>query len=133
MKDSTSSTSRLVLDLMAPTGTSGQGITLILTADTSKATWATFSSGSYLSGIHYTPLLADKVSVEGSALRIVIAQQPGTAVTYGSTPVLQVALNVASGAAIGNASLTATAGYHLDGTAASSTPITIDAGTLSVK
>lgn len=132
VKDSTSSTSRLVLDLMAPTGTSGQGITLILTADTSKATWATFSSGSYVSGLPYaTPLLANKASVNGSALRIVVAQDPAGSVTYSSTPVLQVALNMASGAAVGNANLAAKAGYHLD--AGTTSSITIDAGTLSVK
>jgi hypothetical protein len=137
VKDSTSSTSRLVLDLMAPTAptvTSGQGITLILTTDTSKATWATFSSGSYVSGLPYaTPLLANKASVNGSALRIVVAQNPAGSATYSNAPVLQVALNMASGAAIGSGSLTVASAYHLSRDATSDITSSIDLGTIAVK
>jgi hypothetical protein len=131
VKDSTSTASRVVLDLMAPTETTGQGITLILTVDTSRAAWAAFSSGSYVSGLQYDNLLVNKASLDGAALRIVAAQTG--AVSYGSAPVLQVALDLGSGASSGGVSLTGTSEYHTGQGALSATAISIDLGTLSVQ
>ena len=78
--DSASTPAHLILDLMAPSGASGQGVTLILTTDASKAAWHAFSSGSYLQGLVFSSPLVDVASVQGSALRIVAAQAPGTPV-----------------------------------------------------
>jgi hypothetical protein len=130
VKDSTSTTSRVVLDLMAPSAAAGQGITLILTVDTTRASWATFSSGSYVSGLAYGDPLVNKASVSGSALRIVAAQT--SSVTYGSTPVLQVALAIKSGATSGGASLTGAEAFHTATGATAATAISVDLGTLTV-
>jgi hypothetical protein len=127
--DPASTPAHLILDLMAPSGASGQGVTLILTTDASKATWHAFSSGGYLQGLVFSSPLVDVASVQGSALRIVAAKEPGAPVTYGSAPVLQVGLDSVAGAAAGNVTLSATDGGHL-GAAAPAVPIPVQVGSL---
>jgi len=123
-----STPARLVLDLMAPDGASGQGVTLTLTAS-GVATWHAFSPGVYLQGLAYPSPLVNVSSVQGSALRIVAAQAPGTPVLYGTAPVLKVALDLVAGAAPGSLTLSAAAAGHL-GTDPTPVAITIVSGSL---
>lgn len=131
VRDATSTSSHLVLDLLAPTGTSGQGITLILTTDTAAATWAPVTGTSYAVQTLYASPLVDVAKVSGAALRILISQGGGTTVSYGTTPVLQVALDLVTGASAGTVTLAATQAAHL-GTASTPDAITVSAGTLSI-
>jgi len=131
--DPASTSTRLILDLMAPAGTSGQGVTLILSADPGKATWHAFTSGSYLQGLIYPGALVSKASVSGSSLRIVAAQASAPVAYTGTTPVLQVGLDLATGASAGNAALTPSAAGHLGAGATAADAITVQAGTLQVQ
>jgi len=131
-QDPASTPAFLLLDLMAPAGTSGQGVTLILTADASKAVWHAFSSTSSMEGLVYPGALVSKASVQGSSLRIVAAQD--TAVAYtASTPVLQVGLDLASGASAGTVTLTPSAAGHLGAGASAADAITVQVGELQVQ
>jgi hypothetical protein len=131
-QDPASTSTHLVLDLMAPSGTSGQGITLVLTTNASQATWSYVSGTSYATQTVYNDPLVTKASISGSSLRILISQGAGTPVSYGSTPVVQVALDWVSGAASGTVSLAATQAGHL-GTSSTPSSITVAVGTLRVE
>ena len=131
VQDSASTSTHLVLDLLAPTGTSGQGITLILTTDPTEATWGYVSGTSYATQGVYTSPVVSIASAKGALLRILVGQGGGTAVSYGSTPVIQVALDLASGASAGAVTLTATQAGHL-GTSATPSSITVNPGSLTV-
>jgi hypothetical protein len=131
VRDSTSTSTHLVVDLLAPTGTSGQGITLILTTDTAAATWSYVSGTDYMvQGVYTNPVVNIGI-VSGAELRILVSQGGGTAVSYGTTPVVQVALDPVSGASAGTVALTATQAGHL-GTSATPDAITVNPGSLSI-
>ena len=134
VQDSASTNSRLVLDLLAPTGTSGQGVTLVLTSDTALATWAKVDGTNYADQVIYTSPKAAVASVSGSSLQLLYGQafQAGAAVNYGITPVLQVALNLASSAVTGTVALTTAQGGHL-GTTSTPTAITVSVGALQAE
>ena len=130
-KDSASTSTRLVLDLMAPSGVSGQGVTLVLASNAAQAAWHAFGTGVYLQGLAYPSPQVDVTSLQGSTLRVVAGQSTG-AVAYGSAPVLQVALDLVSGTLTGaSIPLTvATAGHLSSG---SVEPITVQTGTLAAQ
>jgi len=146
--DASSTNTRLVLDLQPPAGAVGQGVTLTLTltGNSSAASWHNFGTGAapnYLNNIVYpSPLSPTPVSsVLNSALRLVVAQAPTAApVTYGTLPVLQVALDLAPSAVTGAIGITASEGGHLLAaalpvTAATPGPelITVTAGALQAQ
>jgi len=130
-QDPASSPAHLVLDLMAPAGASGQGVTLVLTTDASKASWHAFSPGVYLQALAYPSPAVQVASVLGPDLRIVAAQAPGAPVTY-SAPVLKVELDLGATTLPGAVALAATLGGHL-GAAAPPDAITIQTGALQAQ
>ena len=126
VQDSASSTgTHLVLDLLAPSGLSGQGVTLTLTGDASRATCSLLAGGAYAN-----PLVRI-ASPSGSALRTVVAQAPGSPIVYGANPVLSFALDLTANATTGTITLTVTQAGHLDAFNMTA-PITVQAGTVQV-
>jgi len=130
-----STTTHLVLDLMAPSGAAGIGVTAVLTLNPAQARWSS-ASGAYATQTLFQNPKVDLASVSSdqSQLRILLGQPAGTAaVTYGDTPVVQVAMDLAASATQSSAvTLTATQGGQLAG---SPTPgaITIQVGTLQTQ
>jgi len=129
-----SSATHVLLDLLAPTGTSGQGFTVVLTTDPGNALWSQVDGTSYaVQGLFAAPLVSiASVSGSGADLRIVFGQAPGAPVAYGTGPVLQVALDLAPGATLGDVTLAASEAGNLG---ASSPPelVTVSIGSLQAK
>ena len=132
VQDPASTSTHLVLDLLAPAGTQGNGITLILTTDPAQATWSPVSGSAYGVQNVYPAPVVNVASVQGSALRLLAAQAPGTPVTYGTAPVLTVALDLVAGIPPGAIALTATQAAHL-GAGAPPVAITVAPGTLAAQ
>ena len=133
--DATTTATHLVLDLLAPTGTSGQGFTVVLTTDPSNAVWSKVDgTPNYaVQSLFSAPLVnIASLSPSGSDLRIVFGQAPGTAVSYDGQPVVKVALTLAPGATVGDVVLTATQGGNL-GASATPDPVTVSVGSLQAK
>jgi hypothetical protein len=124
-----------LLDLLAPTGTSGQGVTVVLTLDPTQATWSKVDGTHYAVQTLFSPPPAagavGVASVLGSDLRIVFGQA-GTPVSYGTSTVVQVALDLASTATAGKVTLTASQGGNL-GASAPPTPVTVSLGSLQAE
>ena len=116
VQDSASTPAHLVLDLLAPTGAAGRGVTLILTADAAQAAWAKVDGSSYAVQDAYSTPAVQLARTSGAGLRILISQAGGTAASYGASPVLQVALELTAGATAGTVALTATQAGHLGAT-----------------
>jgi hypothetical protein len=127
--DAASTPTHLVLDLMAPTGAAGLGVTLILTTDNLGAQWSMVSGSSYAVQVPYPYPLVDVASTQGAALRVVVGQAAGPAFAYGSSPVLKVALDLAAGALPGSIALSASQCGHL-GAAPPPVPVTVEVGSL---
>jgi hypothetical protein len=135
VNDPLSTDTHLILDLMAPANTSGEGVTLILTTSGSEATWSQMSQtvNSLYATSAYPDAVVSVATVQGSALRIVVAQTLGTpVVNYGAAPVIQVGLSLASGAVTGSVPITVTDAGQL-GTTPTPTLINVDTGTLAVQ
>jgi hypothetical protein len=130
--DAASTPTHLVLDLMAPTGTAGLGVTLILTTDNLGAQWAVVSGGSYAVQVPYPYPLVNVASTQGAALRVVVGQAAGPAFAYGSAPVLSVALDLAAGALPGSVALSASQCGHL-GATPPPVPVTVEVGSLQAQ
>lgn len=129
MKNPGASTgTHLVLDLVAPPGTSGQGVTLVLTANSGEASWALLDGGAYAS-----PSLVRIASVQGSDLRTVVAQAPGSPVSYGRSPVLSFSLDLAKSALTGPVGLSVAQAGHLDAGGTNPVPITVEVGSLQAQ
>ena len=142
---SLSTSSRLVLDLLGPTGDLARGVAVFLTADTTKVTWVNPSTGSTTgslvqAGSQFTlgpapRLLADSVS--GAALQAGIFQKGGAAATYNGTPILSVALAAKTGVTTGAVSFGATTGRQPIALSGASpgvvTNIAINYGTVTVQ
>ena len=134
VKDATSTPTHLVLDLMAPAGVSGMGVTLILNVDGSRATWGDAMGAGLLKAGGYQGVVARCSSLQGSALRILLSQvNPTPPLVYGSAPVLTVALDLGAGASQGNAALAASQGGHLPAPLTQPAAVTIQTGTLTAQ
>jgi len=131
VEDGASTGTRKVFDLYAPAGTTGQGFTVVLTTDPGNATWSPVSGTRYAVQTLFSSTAVSLASVSGGALRIVFGQAPGTAVSYDGSPVVQVALNLASGATVGGVTLTATQAGNLVGT--SPAEVTVAVGSLQAE
>jgi len=133
VRDSASTSTHLVLDLLAPIGLFGQGVTMILTADTTEANWSFVSGTAYLAQAAYPNAMVSIASINGNSLRIVVSQAAGAPVAaYGSAPVLSVALDLVSGASPGNVAVSVAQGGHL-GLTPTPSPITIEIGVLKAQ
>jgi hypothetical protein len=122
----------LVLDLLAPAGTSGQGFTVVLSSDPGNAVWSKVDGTNYAVQSLFSAPLVNIASVSGGDLRIVFGQAPGTVVSYGANPVVKVALDLAAGATVGDVVLTASQGGNL-GTSATPDQVTVSVGSLLAK
>jgi len=134
VQDASSTPTHLVLNLMAPTGARGMGVTLVLSVDGSRASWSSAWSGSALKpGGYYGPL-AQRASIAGSDLRILLSQMnPTPPMNYLNDPVLTVALDLASGAPVGTVALAATQGGHLAAPLTLPVAVAIQTGTLKAQ
>jgi len=121
----------LVFNLMAPAGTSGQGFTVILGTDTLDAVWSKVAGTSYGVQTLFSAAFPNVsiASPSGPDLRIVFGQVAGTPVSYGTGPVLQVALDLAPGAIVGGVTLTARQAGNL-GAGPVPDPVTVAVGSL---
>ncbi len=111
VKDTTLSTdTRLVLDLLGPSGVSARGVAVFLSADTGKVTWVNPATGSATGSLIVVgtqfdagsspAFVADKFSER--ILQAGVFQKGGTAATYDGKSILSVALALKSGAAAGS-------------------------------
>jgi len=120
VRNASSTSTHLVLDLVGPSGTQIQGGLFTFSADSTKATWGNpggsdtyVLEGSALSLGTGIKLLKSQMS--GQTLTAAIYQKGSTAAaTLGSAPVLSVALDLKSGASVGSLSLTCTYAQTLD-------------------
>lgn len=122
----------LLLDVLAPAGTSGQGFTVVLSTDPANAVWSKIDGTNYAVQSLFSAPLVNIASVSGGDLRIVFGQAPGTAVSYGADPVVKVALDLAAGATVGDVVLTASQGGNL-GASATPDQVTVSVGSLLAK
>jgi len=140
VKNASSNDTRLVLDLLGPSGTSARGVALFVSVDGAKAAWVhpTGAPGNCVAPGNVFPLgaspqmLASKV--QGGVLQVGIFQKGGTAKVLGSAPILSLALDF-KGAPKGPISLSTTGAkqatvLNADGTLS---PITVDVGALSAQ
>jgi hypothetical protein len=137
VNDGLSTDRKIILDLMAPTNAIGEGMSMILTTTSSEASWSHLPKAAnhrYAVNAYPNPVV-NVATVHGPDLRIVVAQSLGTpAVIYGSAPVLQVSLNLASGAVTGAIPVTVTDAGHLGlGNPATPAVITVDVGSLEAQ
>lgn len=114
---SLSSASKLVLDLVGPTGT-GQGVAFIVSADQTKVTWSNPpSSGSLAANVAFnlgsgTQAFVGKVS--GDQLQGAAFQKPGTTVVNLAQPLLRISLDLKSNIPVNtNVPISFTAGNQL--------------------
>lgn len=141
VKNASSGTTTLVLDLYGPTGTSAQGVAFFLTVDTTKVDWAnaggadgTYSNPGTTFDLGTAPqLYKDKVT--GKNLQVGLFQKTGSVTFDADHPIVSVALSLCSGATQGGVSFSATQGKQAialnpDGTAAN---ITIALGTITAQ
>ena len=129
-----SSETHVLLDLLAPAGTSGQGFTVVLATDPANAVWSRVDGTHYaVQSLFSSPQVSIiSVSNSGSDLRIVFGQAPGTPVPYGTGAVVQVALDLAPGATLGDVTLTAENAGNL-GAGSPPVPVTVAIGSLLAK
>ena len=132
VRNSSSSDTTLLLDLLAPTGGYGRGVTVVLTADPSLVSWKPVDGTSFIRNGGYAGDLIQKTSLKGGTLGVLLSQKPGVPASYGVLPVLSVALELKPGARPGAIQFTATQGSHL-GVSATPEAMTIALGTLSVE
>ena len=143
VKNATASTAtRLVLDLVGPSGTQAKGVAFFLVTDGAKAAWVhpTGAAGSCVAPGSVFPLgtapqlKADKV--EGAQVQVGLFQKGGSATTLTDAPLLSLGLNlkgatVAKGAvSLGLASGKQAVVLNADGTLSS---ITVSVGALSAQ
>lgn len=103
VRNTTQSTAtRLVLDLYGPTGQTARGLSFFLSADTSKVAFvhpsgsgsSVISAGSVFTLGTEPRLLKDKLTESNANLQVGIFQKGGSAITYGASPILSLALNL---------------------------------------
>lgn len=133
-RDSSSTGSHLVLDLMAPAGTSGMGVTLVLDVDGARAAWGTVAGAGLVGTGAYQGPLAQKASLQGAELRILVSQEnPTPPLAYAGAPVLTVALDLGRGVPPGPVALTVSQAGHLAAPRTMPTATTVDLGTLTAQ
>jgi len=129
---SASTSTHLVFDLFAPSTASGDGFTVVLTTNPAQAAWSRPDGVNYMTRVPYPNAKVSIASVAGASLRLVAGQVPGAEVPYGTSPLAEVALDMASSATVGGVTLTATAASHLAGPG-DPTDIAVEVGTLQAQ
>jgi hypothetical protein len=127
-----STSTRVVLDLMGPVGTSARGVAVYLSASSAAVDWATPGSGQSLTAaggafnLGGSPrLIATKL--ESGNLQAGVFQKGGSPATYGTAPILSVALSLKSNVSKGQVILGAQSGQqsivlNADGTTSAISP-----------
>lgn len=141
-KDSSSTSTCLVLSLVGPSTTTARGVALTLSAPTAKLTYAKFSDGMYIQdGGVFTLYVSDSTEaqllaggVKNGELNLGLFQKGTTQSAKNcGKPLLKFALGLASGATTGNTSLTISKAKILN---ASSSPsledISVAVGTITL-
>lgn len=129
-----STSTHLVLDLVAPSTEKGAGVAVALQGDASRLVWTRVTSGDVQLVQNGTVLSPGpsliQASTSGNTLQVLVAQ-PGTASPVAFTgPLLRIALDPISGVSPGTISLAAPKGQVSRGDGSIST-IAISVGTLS--
>jgi hypothetical protein len=132
VRNSSSSDTTLLLDLLAPTGSSGRGVTVVLTADPGLVGWKPLDGTSLIKNGGYAGDLIQKTSLKGGTLGVLLSQKPGVPVSYGVGPVLSVALELKPAVQPGTIQFTAAQGSHL-GVSTTPEAMTIAVGTLNAQ
>lgn len=138
LRDASSTSTRLVLNVVGPASTALSGVGFQLTADQTKVTWANLGSDKVSSTFFSNTIVKTKLS--GDTLQAGVFQKGTTApVTTGSASVLaQVALDLKSGLAVGTTiTLSAPAGksaiMNPSTNPTVTTPLTLNVGTLKAE
>lgn len=146
VKNASSSGSHLVLDLVGPSTGTAMGVTITLSADTTKVTWVDVPAGGTTAvlmqnGTQFslgtgTPI--QKAKVTGSVLQATVAQKAPTAAASLNGPLLRVALDLKPGLGLAQGTtLTLSADalkcQVLADTASAPTAITVAVGTLTAQ
>lgn len=136
VKDPSSTAQHLVLDLVGPSAGSGYGVGFTLSVDQTKAAWSKVlpadaeyvKNGAYNLGTGSQFL---KGKVQGNALMAGVFQKGvgGAAVTYGTAPLVKVALDFVPGSAPGTP-ITITVSSSQELTAGGMSNVTVATGTL---
>lgn len=103
----------LKLDLLAPDGSSGRGVAMVLGPVPGGLSWSAPNGGVDVQNGGYTGALAQKASVQNGNLRILLSQVADPSRVYGSRAVLTVALALNANAKPGSYSLAASHCGHL--------------------
>lgn len=124
----------LVLDLLAPAGASGMGVTMELGVDASRARWAAVAGATLVQPGAYVAPLAQSATLLGPDLRILLSQEAPTApVAYTAAPVLTVALDLVSGAAPGQVAVTVANAGHLAASGTLPVPLSLAIGSVKAQ
>ena len=139
VKNASSSTTHLVLDLVGPVGT-GTGVSGTFSADTTKVTWANVAAGDpantlVQNGTAFTLGAAPQIlkgKATGNVLQATAAQKGTGSPVSLNAPLLRIALDLKASQPLGAITLSADATkcQVLDGTGTIST-ITVSVGTLT--
>jgi len=131
VKNPSSTPGHLILNLLAPSGVSGMGVTLVLTADSAHARWS--GAPPVVPGNYVAPLI-QRASVSGADLRLVLSQEnPTQPLLYGTSPVLSVALDLVPGAPPGAVALRVSQAGHLPAPMNLPVPISVSVGALEAR
>lgn len=146
VKNTSSSGSHLVLDLVGPSTGTAMGVSISLTADTSKVTWVDVPAGGTTAvlmqnGTQFTlgtgtPI--QKAKVTGSVLQATLAQKAPTAPASLNGPLLRIALDLKSGLGLAQGTALALSAdavkcQVLSDTAGTPATITVSVGTLTAQ
>jgi hypothetical protein len=135
VKDGSSTSTHLVLNLLGPSAGSGHGVAFTLAVDPAKATWSKVvpADSEYVKNVAYNLGSGSqffKSRVQAGSLSVGVFQKgvAGAAVPY-SGPLVRVALDFVSGSAP-NTAIPITVSGTQELTASGMGPITVAAGTL---
>jgi hypothetical protein len=126
VKNSSSTASNLVLDLVGPTGT-GKGVAFIFNADQTKVTWGSISNVAFNLGSGTQALVA---KTSGNVLQAGAFQKPPTAAVSLAQPLMRFNLALKSGIPVNTSvSISVSGGNQLPGTGGPAN-ISVAVGTL---
>lgn len=121
----------LVLDLMAPAGGSGMGVTLEVSVPGALAAW---EQAGPAPDCPYLGARVQRIALDGGTLRLILAQRPHlTPARYDTGPVATFALRRVAGGPAGQVPLTFANAAHLSGPLASPETISPRAGDLRIQ